>query len=485
MAAEFALVKVRISQIELRAKEGNRLAKLTLSMLQDLEAYLSASQLGITLASLGLGWIGESVVASIILAAVHALDLNVTPELAHQIALPVSFATITVLHIVIGEQAPKMLAIQRPEALSIAIALPLRIFYIISFPAIWILNKLSGMTLRLFGVDSAHGTDAHTSDELRMLLDQSKESGEIQDSEHELIENVFQFNDRMVKQIMVPRTKLSALDVNAPADQILDVVFNEGYSRMPVYEGNIDNIVGVLNVKDLLPIIRRGEPVELARIMRPPYFVPETKKINRLLRQFQRKHIVMAIVSDEFGGVSGIVTIEDIMEEPGGRNPRRVRQRGARGGKGDRGRIPREPRHAHLRCQRVSPLPPARRRRLRNRGRPAQRHLRQHPGSGRRGRARPLRVPRIAALPPRRGAGAAARDHRGRARRTPRRHGRRALAPGSTCLGAALSPSFPGCTTLLAGKGQCRVIHLLSGCGRHPAGHVCTRSVLRRRPVPA
>ncbi|SFQ69082.1 hemolysin family protein [Hymenobacter arizonensis] len=315
VAAEFALVKVRISQIELRAKEGNRLAKLTLSILQDLEAYLSASQLGITLASLALGWIGESVVASIILAAVHALGLNVTDELAHQIALPTSFATITVLHIVIGEQAPKMLAIQRPEALSIAIALPLRIFYIVSFPFIWVLNKLSGMTLRLIGVNSVHGSDAHTSDELRMLLDQSKESGEIQDSEHELIENVFQFNDRMVKQIMVPRTKLSALDVNAPADQILDIVFNEGYSRMPVYEGNIDNIVGVLNVKDLLPIISRQEPVELARIMRPPYFVPETKKINRLLRQFQRKHIVMAIVSDEFGGVSGIVTIEDIMEE--------------------------------------------------------------------------------------------------------------------------------------------------------------------------
>ncbi len=315
VAAEFALVKVRLSQIELKAKEGNRLAKLTLTILQDLEEYLSACQLGITLASLALGWIGESVVASIILAAVHALKLNVTPELAHQIALPVSFATITVLHIVIGEQAPKMLAITRPEALSIAVALPLRLFYIISYPFIWILNKLSGLTLRIFGVDSAHGNDAHTSDELRMLLDQSKESGEIQDSEHELIENVFQFNDRMVKQIMVPRTKLSALDVNAPAEHLLDVVFSEGYSRLPVFEGNIDNIVGVLNVKDLLPIIRRGEAVELARIMRPPFFVPETKKINRLLRQFQRKHIVMAIVSDEFGGVSGIVTIEDIMEE--------------------------------------------------------------------------------------------------------------------------------------------------------------------------
>ena len=315
VAAEFALVKVRLSQIELRAKEGNRLARLTLTMLQDLEAYLSASQLGITLASLGLGWIGESVVASIILAAVHALNLNVTPELAHQIALPVSFATITVLHIVIGEQAPKMLAIQRPESLSLAVALPLRLFYLVSFPAIWVLNKLSNIVLRLFGVNSGHGNEAHTSDELRMLLDQSKESGEIQDSEHELIENVFQFNDRMVKQIMVPRTKLSALDVHAPAEQILDTIFAEGYSRLPVYEGNIDNIVGVLNVKDLLPIIRRGEAVELARIMRPPYFVPETKKINRLLRQFQRKHIVMAVVSDEFGGVSGIVTIEDIMEE--------------------------------------------------------------------------------------------------------------------------------------------------------------------------
>ena len=315
VAAEFALVKVRLSQIELKAKEGNRLARLTLTMLQDLEAYLSASQLGITLASLALGWIGESVVASIILAAVHALNLDVTAELAHQIALPVSFATITVLHIVIGEQAPKMLAIQRPEALSLAVALPLRLFYIISFPAIWVLNKLSNFVLRMFGVNSGHGNEAHTSDELRMLLDQSKESGEIQDSEHELIENVFQFNDRMVKQIMVPRTKLSALDVHAPVEQILDVIFAEGFSRMPVYEGNIDNIVGVLNVKDLLPIIRRGEAVELARIMRPPYFVPETKKINRLLRQFQRKHIVMAVVSDEFGGVSGIVTIEDIMEE--------------------------------------------------------------------------------------------------------------------------------------------------------------------------
>ncbi|MBU6120772.1 hemolysin family protein [Hymenobacter siberiensis] len=315
VAAEFALVKVRLSQIDLRAQEGNRLAQLTKTMLHNLDAYLSATQLGITLASLGLGWIGESVVAEVLLAIIHKLGLVIAPETVHTIALFASFATITVLHIVIGEQAPKVLAIQKPEATTLVIAAPLRFFYIITFPAIWLLNVLSNGLLGMFGVKSTHGAEIHTAEELRLLIDQGKESGEIQDSEHELIENVFQFNDRMVKQIMVPRTKLSALEVNAPEETILDLVFSEGFSRMPVFEGNIDNIVGVLNVKDLLPIIRRGEAVDLARIMRPPYFVPETKKINRLLRQFQRKHIVMAIVSDEFGGVSGIVTIEDIMEE--------------------------------------------------------------------------------------------------------------------------------------------------------------------------
>jgi len=315
VAAEFALVKVRLSQIDLRAQEGNRLARLSQTMLHNLDAYLSATQLGITLASLGLGWIGESVVAEAILAVIHQFGLVLAPETIHSVALVVSFATITVLHIVIGEQAPKVLAIQKAEATTLIIAAPLRFFYVLTFPAIWLLNRLSNLLLGLFGVKSTHGGEMHTAEELRFLIDQGKESGEIQDSEHELIENVFQFNDRMVKQIMVPRTKISALDVHAPVDQILDAVFTEGFSRMPVYEGNIDNIVGVLSVKDLLPIIRRGETVELARIMRPPYFVPETKKINRLLRQFQRKHIVMAIVSDEFGGVSGIVTIEDIMEE--------------------------------------------------------------------------------------------------------------------------------------------------------------------------
>ncbi|TGD79070.1 hemolysin family protein [Hymenobacter wooponensis] len=315
VAAEFAFVKVRISQIEIKAQSGNRLAKLVQSMLQDLNFYLSATQLGITLASLALGWIGESVVAEIVMAIIDKFHITLSTTAVHQISLVTSFSIITILHIVLGEQAPKVMAIQKPESTTMAIAIPLRAFAFITAPAIWVLNKLSNMVAGLFGGHVTHGPEAHSADELRLLLDQSKQSGEIQDSEHELIENVFQFNDRMVKQIMVPRTKIAAIDVNLPQDALLETVYNEGYSRIPVYEGNIDNIVGVLYVKDLLQIIRRNEPILVQKIMRPAYFVPETKKINRLLRQFQRKHMHMAIVSDEFGGVSGIVTIEDIMEE--------------------------------------------------------------------------------------------------------------------------------------------------------------------------
>jgi CBS domain containing-hemolysin-like protein len=315
VAAEFSLIRVRISQLEIKAKEGSRLAGQAIAVIRHLYDYLSATQLGVTIASLILGAVGEEVATELILNGVNHIGLTLAPATAHSIAVVSGLVIITILHVLFGELFPKAVAIQRPEAVSLALVLPLRAFYIATLPLNWFLSKASNLLLGAVGINNVHGTEAHTSDELRLLIDQSKESGEIQDSEHELIENVFQFNDRMVKQIMVPRTKLAALDVNAAPDKLLETIFTEGYSRLPVYEGNIDNIVGVLNVKDLLPIIRSGEPLELARIMRPAYFVPETKKINRLLRQFQRKHIVMAIVSDEFGGVSGIVTIEDIMEE--------------------------------------------------------------------------------------------------------------------------------------------------------------------------
>ena len=315
VAAEFSLIRVRFSQLEIKAKEGSRLAGQALSVVRRLYDYLSATQLGVTIASLLLGAVGEELFTGLILEFLPHLGLAINPVTAHSISVTVGLIILTFLHVLFGELFPKALAIQRPEAVSLALVLPLRAFYLATIPLTWFLSKASNLLLGAFGISNVHGNEAHTSDELRLLIDQSKESGEIQDSEHELIENVFQFNDRMVKQIMVPRTKLAALEVNMSEEQLLETVFSEGYSRLPVYEGNIDNIVGVLYVKDLLPLIRQQQPVELARIMRPAYFVPETKKINRLLRQFQRKHLVMAIVSDEFGGVSGIVTIEDIMEE--------------------------------------------------------------------------------------------------------------------------------------------------------------------------
>ncbi|AKQ46374.1 hemolysins-related protein containing CBS domains [Rufibacter radiotolerans] len=315
VAAEFALVKVRASQIELRAQAGNQLAKIAYHMIGHLDAYLSATQLGITLASLGLGWIGEGVVSEIIIEIMHAMGIAPDPVLAHKIALPISFAVITVLHIVFGELAPKSLAIQRPESTALAVAIPLRIVYYVLLPFIWVLNGFSNFILRQIGITPMHGSEVHTAEELRLLFEQSAESGEIGGSQQELIENVFEFNERMVKQIMVPRTKLIALDLNATEEEIFKVVFNEGYTRMPIYRDTIDNIVGILYVKDLLVVLRAGEQVSLERLMRPAYFVPETKKISRLLKDFQRNRNHIAVVSDEFGGTSGIVTIEDIIEE--------------------------------------------------------------------------------------------------------------------------------------------------------------------------
>jgi CBS domain containing-hemolysin-like protein len=315
VAAEFALVKVRASQIELRAQAGNQLAKIAYHMIGHLDAYLSATQLGITLASLGLGWIGEGVVSEVIIGIMNAMGVAPDPVLAHKIALPISFAVITVLHIVFGELAPKSLAIQRPESTALAVAIPLRIVYYVLLPFIWVLNGFSNFILKQIGITPMHGSEVHTAEELRLLFEQSAESGEIGGSQQELIENVFEFNERMVKQIMVPRTKLIALDLNASEDEIFEVVFNEGYTRMPIYRDTIDNIVGILYVKDLLVVLRAGEQVSLERLMRPAYFVPETKKISRLLKDFQRNRNHIAVVSDEFGGTSGIVTIEDIIEE--------------------------------------------------------------------------------------------------------------------------------------------------------------------------
>lgn len=314
VAAEFAIVKVRASQIEIKAKSGSRVANIAKHITLHLDGYLAATQLGITLASLGLGWVGESVMHTI----VHDLLINFNLAEAYitSISTIIAFLFITVMHIVFGELAPKSVAIQRPVATTLFIALPLQAFYWLFRPFIWVLNGLANVILKLFGISNVGGHESvHSTEELYYLLDQGKESGALDTNEHELIRNVFDFNERVVKNIMVPRTKISGIELNSSKQEVVDKIIAEGYSRMPVYDDIIDKIVGIIHAKDVLPLLAQNNDWTLNDIIRKPYFVPETKKINDLLSELQQKRIQIAIVIDEFGGTAGMVTLEDIVEE--------------------------------------------------------------------------------------------------------------------------------------------------------------------------
>ena len=316
VAAEFALVKVRASQIEIKAKTGSRVAKIAKHMTQHLDGYLAATQLGITLASLGLGWVGEEVMTDIVTRFFNLLNIDTTTAVATNIGHVLAFAIITVLHIVFGELAPKSLAIQRPIGTTMGIALPLHFFYLVFRPFIWLLNGFANFILKLLGISTIGGHEAHhSSEELQYLLDQGKESGALENNEHELIKNVFDFNERVVKNIMVPRTKISGIELNTPHREVLEIIIHEGYSRIPVYDETIDKIVGIVHAKDILPLLADNKECILKDIIRKPYFIPETKKINDLLSELQLKRIQIAIVLDEFGGTAGMVTLEDIVEE--------------------------------------------------------------------------------------------------------------------------------------------------------------------------
>jgi CBS domain containing-hemolysin-like protein len=315
VAAEFAIVKVRASQLEVKVKEGNRMAILSKHIVSHLDGYLAATQLGITLASLGLGWIGEPVVSKMIISLMHLVGFEIEPELAHDIALPIAFALITILHIVFGELAPKSLAIQRSEKTTLFIAYPLQFFFIIFRPFIWILNGIANFLLKTIGISNVHGSDVHSSKELQYLVQQGQASGEIDDAEYRIIKNAFDFSEQTAKQIMVPRTQVFAIDINEFNDATIDKIIEESYTRIPCYDKSIDTIVGVVYLKDILISFRKNEPINIRSIMRNMMVVPETKSIGKLLNEFQIKHQQMALVVDEYGGTEGIITMEDILEE--------------------------------------------------------------------------------------------------------------------------------------------------------------------------
>jgi len=314
VAAEFAIVKVRSSQIEVHPNLSKSVAGVSKMIVDNLDSYLAATQLGITLASLGLGWVGESVMESILMATLGSF---ITPETARALSIPVGFTIITVLHIVFGELAPKSIAIQYPTSTTFRIAWPLRIFYIVFRPVIWLMNGLAAQLLRLFGIKPVHGSDIHSEEELKMIIVESQLGGAIEQTERDLIQNVFDFDDRRVSNIQTLKKNVSAIDISSTAKEALEFAILEGYSRYPVYEETIDNVKGVLYTKDIIKHMLNTtlDSRTIAHMLRPVNFISETAKIKNVLKEFQQKRIQMAVVTNEVGEITGIVTMEDILEE--------------------------------------------------------------------------------------------------------------------------------------------------------------------------
>lgn len=318
VAAEFAIVKVRTSQIQVQQNISKSVVDASKKIVNNLDSYLAATQLGITLASLGLGWVGESSLTPVILKGFDLLGLTGAEwhAIAKNISFPIAFVMITMMHIVFGELAPKSLAIQFPTKTTFAIALPLRIFYIIFKPVIWVMNSTANVLLKLAGIHPIHGSEIHSEEELKMIINESQEGGAIQETEGMLIQNVFEFDDRRVINVLTIKKNVSAINIETSAKDAINIAISEGYSRYPVYENSIENIKGILYTKDLFKeFINEGENVKIANILRAPIYISESTLIKNLLKKFQKKHAQLAIVTDEIGEFAGLVTLEDIVEE--------------------------------------------------------------------------------------------------------------------------------------------------------------------------
>ena len=319
VAAEFSIVKVRYSQIQIKVQEGNPVAKQLELILKKLDAYLSATQLGITLSSLALGWIGEGAMHHFMDKFLIMMNLSLDDTSVTTISLFFSFFIITILHIVFGELVPKSIAIRKSESTAMFPAYLLRGFTIVFQPFIWLMNSMSNGFLRMINIPPAEESDIHSSEELQLLVKQSADSGEIEEEDYEIIKNAFDFTDHSAKQIMVPRQNILSIDIEDPIEDIINVIVDSGYSRIPVYEGSIDNIIGVLYTKEIIReyIKRNGNltNTDLRYLMREAFFVVGSKKISDLLKNFQQKKQHLAIVIDEFGGTEGIISLEDILEE--------------------------------------------------------------------------------------------------------------------------------------------------------------------------
>jgi CBS domain containing-hemolysin-like protein len=315
VAAEFAMLRVRETRIAALAEAGHLQAKVAARELRRLDAFLSACQLGITLASLGLGWVGEPAFAHLLAGVFVWLGID-SPTVIRNTSVTVAFALITFLHIVVGELAPKSYAIRATERVALWVAIPMRVFQIVFKPALWLLDRASEATLRLIGV-SAETTDlAHSEEELRMLLAESHRSGVLSGTKRELLENVIDYSERTARHVMIPRADIAYVSLARPLDENLAVITQTAATRYPLASTDIDHVIGMVHVKDLFN--RRDQlksSEDLLAVKREILFVPESRPLDALQRDFQQHRTHMAIVVDEYGGTSGLVTLEDVIEE--------------------------------------------------------------------------------------------------------------------------------------------------------------------------
>jgi CBS domain containing-hemolysin-like protein len=317
VAAEFAIVKVRGIRIEALAGQGNVVARMSLRILRNIEAYLSACQLGITMASLGLGWIGEPAVSALLTPLLRPLGLSDTT--LHTISFLLGFLIFSSLHIVVGEQVPKTFAIRKAEPMTLWIAYPLHAFYLLCFPLNWLLNKASRAILGIFGVAEVTHHDVFSGEELRGLIDVSREHGMVLKTERDMLGGILDLADVEVRDIMTHRKDIVSIDADAPPDQIFERIVSTPYTRYPLWRGDPDSIIGVLHAKDMLAQVRRQRDglagVEVAALATPPWFIPDTTALLHQLLAFRQRRSHLAFVVDEYGALMGLVTLEDILEE--------------------------------------------------------------------------------------------------------------------------------------------------------------------------
>lgn len=316
VASEFAIVKVRKTRIEQLVNEGNSTASVVLDAIKDMDKSIASVQLGVTISSIGLGWVGQDTLAELIEPLFSFLPGMSQTIAAHSISVSIAFAMITFLHVVIGELVPKSIALEFTEKTALIIARPMNAITFIFNPFIWLLNGFGNFLLKILHIPHSHkGSLVHSTEELDMLVDASYDGGVLNKTEKDMLHNVFKFSDLTAKQVMIPRTDMVCVPIDMSFDDLNDVASQNQFTRYPVYNEDIDDITGFIHVKDLYLLSLKDEERPIEKIQRPIMMVPETMTLDNLVREFKKRKVQVAIVIDEFGGTSGLITLEDVIEE--------------------------------------------------------------------------------------------------------------------------------------------------------------------------